>query len=127
MYNPLLVKGVENFERKIEDYARLLLSYGVKFKNVGGAICWFGVNGSVVNCSFVDCSAYRYAGAIYCSNVNGSVVNCSFVDCNATDKGGGAVYWIKGSGSVGNCSFEAGVVGFWLWVLGFRFSVTCNP
>lgn len=32
MYNPLLVKGVENFERKIEDYARLLLSYGVKFK-----------------------------------------------------------------------------------------------
>ena len=32
MYNPLLVKGVENFEKKIEDYARLLLSYGVKFE-----------------------------------------------------------------------------------------------
>lgn len=32
MYNPLLVKGVENFEKKIEDYAKLLLSYGVKFE-----------------------------------------------------------------------------------------------
>lgn len=32
MYDPLLVKGVENFERKIEDYAKLLLSEGVNFK-----------------------------------------------------------------------------------------------
>lgn len=32
MYNSLLVKGVENFEKKIEDYARLLLVYGVKFQ-----------------------------------------------------------------------------------------------
>ena len=32
MYNSLLVKGVENFEKKIEDYAKLLLCEGVNFK-----------------------------------------------------------------------------------------------
>lgn len=32
MYNPLLVKGVENFEKKIESYAKLLLHFGLRFQ-----------------------------------------------------------------------------------------------
>ena len=66
----------------------------------GGAVYMSG-SGSVVNCSFVNCSA-RGGGAVYMHN-SGSVVNCSFVNCSATS-GGGAVLMYR-SGSVVNCSF----------------------
>ena len=32
MYSELLTHGIDNFEKKIEDYARLLLMFGVRFK-----------------------------------------------------------------------------------------------
>lgn len=32
MYNELLVKGIENFDKKIEDYARLIVKGGVRFQ-----------------------------------------------------------------------------------------------
>ncbi len=98
------------------------------FAGNGGAVYWSGVNGSVVNCSFMNCSA-DYGGAVHfegvssvvnCSFLNcsakyeggavcfggdsGSLLNCSFVNCSAANDGG-AIYWEKVDGSVVGCSF----------------------
>ena len=67
----------------------------------GGAV-YINNDGSVVNCSFVNCSASGDGGAVYINN-DGSVVDCSFVNCSA-GYNGGAVY-MHGSGSVVDCCF----------------------
>ena len=70
----------------------------------GGAIWYYGDNGSVSNCSFINCNANN-GGAIYFNNsAHDSVSNCSFTNCNANN--GGAIYWSTGTNdSVSNCSF----------------------
>ena len=67
----------------------------------GGAV-YINNDGSVVDCSFVNCSASGDGGAVYINN-DGSVVDCSFVNCSA-GYNGGAVY-MHGSGSVVDCCF----------------------
>ncbi|WP_405264669.1 hypothetical protein [Methanobrevibacter sp.] len=73
----------------------------------GGAIRWdnYCNNGSVVGCSFVNCSSNGAGGAIrwdnYCNN--GSVVGCSFVNCSSGI--GGAIRWGGSEGNISGCSF----------------------
>ena len=70
----------------------------------GGAIYWFGVDGSVSGCNFTDCSA-EFGGAIEWYEIaNGSVSGCIFTNCNAKDCGG-AIIWFGVDGSVSGCSF----------------------
>ena len=74
----------------------------------GGAI-YFWCSGSVVNCSFVNCSTTGRGGAIYFFSISSSKVSgCSFVNCRVLEKyfsnDGGVIYFAK-SGSVVNCSF----------------------
>ena len=66
----------------------------------GGAIHFYGVDGFVTNCSFVNCSANDNGGAIYFEN-EGDVRGCSFENCVALD--GGAIYF--GQGDVYDCNF----------------------
>ena len=73
-----------------------------KFTNGNGGGVYFNSGGSVLNCSFVGCSASSSGGAVY-FNSGGSVVDCSFVGCSASSSGG-AVFFSNG-GSVLNCSF----------------------
>ena len=44
---------------------------------MGGAIMWASINATVVNCSFVGCSAGN-GGAIYLYTSNGAVSGCIF-------------------------------------------------
>lgn len=93
----------------------------------GGALCWSGDDGSLVNCTFVNCSAatgdndvYARGGAVYLNGSHASVEGCSFVNCSTVNdytnlyfhaRGvssyGGALYIDSGAAhaSVRNCSF----------------------
>ena len=74
----------------------------------GGAICWAGANGSVSDCSFVDCSSYNLdGGAIFWAfkGNNGSVMNCIFVNCSVKNQNGGAIGWHANNGVVSGCNF----------------------
>ncbi|WP_406533835.1 DUF3344 domain-containing protein [Methanobrevibacter sp.] len=67
----------------------------------GGAIYWRGNNGNVSGCSFVNCAA-ETGGAIYWTGNNGVVSKCSFVDCSADN--GGAIYWAGNNGKMDKLS-----------------------
>ena len=70
----------------------------------GGAIYWFGADGSVSGCSLADCSAL-FGGAIdWYNKTNGNVSYCSFTNCNASI--GGAIIWFGADGSVSGCNFS---------------------
>ncbi|WP_298524463.1 right-handed parallel beta-helix repeat-containing protein [uncultured Methanobrevibacter sp.] len=71
----------------------------------GGAIRWEGTNGTVLNCSFDNCSASEDGGgAIQWEGANGSVLNSHFMNCHAYDTG--AIMWAGANGSVAGCIFE---------------------
>ena len=71
----------------------------------GGAIRWEGANGTVLNCSFDNCSASKDGGgAIQWEGTNGSVLNSHFMNCHAYDTG--AIMWAGANGSVADCIFE---------------------
>ena len=69
----------------------------------GGAIYWYGTNGNVSGCSFVNNSAMN-AAAIWWQADDGVVSGCSFVNNSATDHGG-AILWYGDNGNVSGCSF----------------------
>ena len=84
----------------------------------GGAVYWYGSEGILANCSFVNCSSSYRGGAVYWDGSNGSLVGCSFVNCYASSSyssssssyhsshvNGGAVYWGGSNGVLSNCSF----------------------
>ena len=76
----------------------------------GGTIYWNGYNGTLFNCSFVNCSIknsnLRGGGAIYWNSSNGSLFNSSFINCFVKDSlWGGAIYWEGDNSSIYNCNF----------------------
>lgn len=92
----------------------------------GGSIYWYGSNGLLSNCIFVNSRSvtlnsysqsynhYSYGGAVYWYGNNGKLTNCNFRDCYSSynDKTnyknsicGGAVYWIGGNGVLTNSRF----------------------
>ena len=73
----------------------------------GGAF-YFNNGGTVINCIFVDNSAYS-GGAVYFDR-NGEVINCNFTDNAAHSGHGGAIniYW----GNVENCNFTDNSAGY---------------
>lgn len=46
----------------------------------GGAISWWGNNGSLENCNFTNNSAVSAGGAILWKGDNGAITNCNFID-----------------------------------------------
>ena len=92
----------------------------------GGAIYWYGKNGTLCNCSFMHCEAfcsdfdeeteghgYAYGGAVCWRGSYGNLHDCSFISTSAysyTEIGytnqGGAVYWNGANGALSNCSFS---------------------
>ena len=70
----------------------------------GGAVCWYGDNGFLSACSFVNNHANDYGGAVFWDGTNGKVVDCSFVN-NHADGYGGAVFWDGDNGKLSSCSF----------------------
>ncbi|MCQ2977254.1 MAG: Ig-like domain-containing protein, partial [archaeon] len=114
------------FDAKNLSHIFSILSDNVILKNIniinsnctardGGAVYWSGDYGSLINCSFIGCSAIyearAMAGAVYWGGVNGSLMNCSFVNCSSRSSDnylssfsyGGAVYWGGVNGSLMNC------------------------
>ena len=55
----------------------------------GGAVCTFGGNNRIFNCSFIKCHAdssgllSSYGGAVYVKGPT-SIINCNFTNCSAT-------------------------------------------
>ena len=84
----------------------------MKFTNAnvadkGGAIYWYGANGTVGNSDFSSNIATQLGGAIYWYGANGTVENSNFINNTAIKKGGGAILWDGNSanGTVNNCNF----------------------
>ncbi len=73
----------------------------------GGAIYWYGDNGTVSNCNFANNLASLRAGAIYWYGVNGVINNSNFINNTARKYSGGAIQWDYNStnGTVNNCIF----------------------
>ncbi|MBR4447147.1 hypothetical protein [Methanobrevibacter sp.] len=87
---------------------------------LGGAIEWYGANGTLINCTFVNnvisskaatTKFSAYGGAVF-FNGDGTVINCTFVNNKAESQGydafGGAIAFYKGSAinsTVVNCIF----------------------
>ena len=89
----------------------------------GGAIYWSGLDGTLKNCKFINCSvttessssnSYARAGAVYWKGGNGKIDNCSFINCFSNSKSssdasyayGGAVHWNGENGVINNCNFS---------------------
>ena len=68
----------------------------------GAAICWEGVNGTLINSDFIKCSSAS-GGAVYWEGVNGTLINSNFIKCSAGD--GGAVWWNGVNGTLDNSNF----------------------
>ena len=70
----------------------------------GGAIYWInGENGIITNSTFTNNNARNNAGAIYWNGANGTITNSTFTNNNASD--GGAIYWNSANGTVTNSTF----------------------
>ena len=69
----------------------------------GGAIQWWGENGTVSNSTFNNNNAPKYGGAIIWDDENGAVSNSTFN--NNAAKYGGAIYWHWKYGDVSSCLF----------------------
>ena len=66
-------------------------------------IHWRGSNGIVNSSSFINNNAQE-GSAIYWEGINGNVINCKFTK-NTVSIQGGAIYWKGSNGNVKNCSF----------------------
>ena len=73
--------------------------------STGGAICFEknSASSTVSGCDFNNCSAVEFSGAVYWYGSNGVLTKCNFVDCYCED--GGAIYWDGVSGTVSNSNF----------------------
>jgi len=72
-------------------------------KGGGGAICWYGSDGTLGECNFRRCSA-KNGGAVYMCDLGDVLVLSSFVDCSASYDGG-AIYWDESDGFLANSTF----------------------
>ena len=73
----------------------------------GGAIYWYGADGTVNDCNFTNNMATLRAGAVYWSGFNGTINNSNFINNTARKYSGGAIQWDYNStnGTVNNCNF----------------------
>ena len=92
----------------------------------GGSIYWYGYNGLLDNCNFLNSRTVTlnnnyqtyihksYGGAVYWSGNNGKITNCNFNDCYSSYNEqtkytnsirGGAVYWTGENGVISNSAF----------------------
>ena len=69
----------------------------------GGAINWIGRNGTISNCTFINCSAEN-GGSVYWNAENG-MINTSTFDHSTATQNGGAIYWNANSGEIANSIF----------------------
>ncbi|WP_405280052.1 Ig-like domain repeat protein [Methanobrevibacter sp.] len=69
----------------------------------GGAINWIGKNGTISNCTFINCSAEN-GGSVYWNAENG-MINTSTFDKSTTTSNGGAIYWNANNGEIANSIF----------------------
>ena len=72
----------------------------------GGSLCWEGLNGTLINCSFTDCSCNNDGGAIYWNGLNGKIINCSFTKNVAVHSNGGAIYLNNDNIIIKNSNFK---------------------
>lgn len=84
----------------------------INFKNChaiylgGGALWWeYGDNGTVINCTFDNCSSGTDGGAVSMASLNGNMEDCTFHNCYSTG-GGGAIKFASRNGTVMNCKFD---------------------
>ena len=79
----------------------------------GGAIYWSGENGTLFNCTFVNCFS-AYGGAIYWGGDNGFLNNSQFYDNSAISNYpndacfGGSIYWSGDNGVIFSNIFRDG-------------------
>ena len=85
----------------------------------GGAVYWYGANGTLDNCSFVNCSAYSFyntenvvslrdfGGAVFWFGENGRLSGSTFINniVKGTYRRGGAVYWHGSYGVLSGSNF----------------------
>ena len=73
----------------------------------GGAIYWYGANGTINNSTFANNMAKQRGGAIYWYGANGTINNSSFINNTASKLSGGAIQWDANStnGAINNCNF----------------------
>ena len=69
----------------------------------GGAINWIGRNGTISNCTFINCSAEN-GGSVYWNGENG-MINKSTFDHSTATQNGGAIYWNANSGEITDSIF----------------------
>ena len=69
----------------------------------GGAINWIGRNGTISNCTFINCSAEN-GGSVYWNAENG-MINTSTFDHSTATSNGGAIYWNANNGEIANSIF----------------------
>ena len=87
----------------------------LNFKDNYLSLKWFGFNGSLSYCNFINQlnrAGYLNGGVVYWAGANGSINNCNFTD-NQRNKfpgvmwiNGGVVYWAGANGSINNCNFN---------------------
>lgn len=71
--------------------------------NWGGAIIWDGVNGTIINCTFINCYSVE-AAAILWNGDGGTVLNCNFDKCTPRDNAG-SIKWVGSKGTVSGSNF----------------------
>uniref|UniRef100_UPI0025D023AD hypothetical protein n=1 Tax=uncultured Methanobrevibacter sp. TaxID=253161 RepID=UPI0025D023AD len=69
----------------------------------GGAINWIGKNGTISNCTFINCSAEN-GGSVYWNAENG-MINTSRFDHSTATQNGGAIYWNANNGEITDSIF----------------------
>ena len=69
----------------------------------GGAINWIGKNGTISNCTFINCSAEN-GGSVYWNAENG-MINKSTFDHSTATQNGGAIYWNANNGEITDSIF----------------------
>ena len=58
----------------------------------GAAISWYGADGKITDCNFINNTAGPNDGAIHWFGESGSVSGCSFIG-NTAGSNGGAIFW----------------------------------
>lgn len=73
----------------------------------GGAIRWYGWDGTLINCTFVNNSASNNGGAVYLYGQNANVINCTFKNNVITSSYRGGAICIQSKGAhVFNSTFS---------------------
>ena len=70
------------------------------------AVYWYGPDGSMSNCSFVNCSSESYGstGSVDWFGDYGNLTNYEFI-ANNTNVSGGAIFWNSSNGTLSNSNF----------------------